>query len=210
MGTRMSFRRRITLVSAAAVAIAVVLASALTYLLVSHQLRGQVDTQLRTRSNGLRLIAGNAPGGLSSRDERYLKQVLAHSGRHRPHAPAGKGSQLGPLLAPPANAGGSSTGNGSTSTDSNSGTTLPPDPFGNLSPHPDEVRGYQQLIDPSGKIMFRSSPNVTLPIDAQARRLAAKGGKPFFRDARVDGIELRILTEALHPGYAVQVAQPLT
>ncbi len=46
----MSFRRRITLLAAAAVAVAVVLASALTYVLVSHQLHGQVDAQLRDRS----------------------------------------------------------------------------------------------------------------------------------------------------------------
>ena len=53
----MSFRRRIALLAAAAVAIAVVLASALTYLLVAHQLRAQVDTQLRDRAHnaGLRI-----------------------------------------------------------------------------------------------------------------------------------------------------------
>ncbi len=76
----MSFRRRITLVSAAAVAVAVVLASALTYLLASHQLRKQVDEQLRNRSGGLRFIANAVPGGLSGRDERYLAGVLTSSG----------------------------------------------------------------------------------------------------------------------------------
>ncbi len=210
----MSFRRRITLVSAAAVAIAVVLASALTYVLVSDQLRNQIDSQLRTRSDDLRLIANNAPGGLNSRDERYLKQLLAHSGRHKPPTTGGKSSsRVGPLLAPPTNDGGSQTNNrneGARSTGSGSNAGLPRDPFGNLSPHPDEVRGYQQLINSSGKIRFRSSPNVTLPVDAQARTLAAKGGKPFFRDAHADGIHLRILTEALRPGFAVQLAQPLT
>lgn len=49
----MSFRRRITLVSAAAVAIAVVLASALTYLLAARELYGQVDSQLRDRAQPL-------------------------------------------------------------------------------------------------------------------------------------------------------------
>ncbi len=64
----MSFRRRITLVSAAAVAIAVVLASLLTYLLTSHQLRGQVDTQLSNRADSLRFVARSpvrrSPGSL--------------------------------------------------------------------------------------------------------------------------------------------------
>src|ERR1035441_10563670 len=53
----MSFRRRITLASAAAVTIAVVLASGLVYLLTSHELRGQVDAQLRNRVDSLRLVA---------------------------------------------------------------------------------------------------------------------------------------------------------
>ena len=46
----MTFRRRITLASAAAVAVAVVLASVLIYGLTSHELHGQVDSQLRARS----------------------------------------------------------------------------------------------------------------------------------------------------------------
>ena len=45
----MSFRRRITLVSAAAVAVAVVLASLLTYLLTSDQLHSQVDPAAQPR-----------------------------------------------------------------------------------------------------------------------------------------------------------------
>jgi two-component system, OmpR family, sensor histidine kinase MprB len=199
----MSFQRRITLVSAAAVAIAVVLASALTYLLVSHQLRGQIDSQLRTRSDGLRLIASNAPGALSAHDEAYLKRVLAHPGR--PRSPATRdGAGLGALLAPPANAGDLAGAR------SNGGAALSRDPFANISPHPGEVRGYQQLIDSSGRVLFRSSPNLTLPIDSRTRALASKGGHSFFSDARVDGIELRILSEAVRPGYVVQFAQPLT
>lgn len=204
----MSFQRRITLVSAAAVAIAVVLASALTYLLVSHQLRGQIDSQLRTRSDGLRLIASNAPGGLNARDEAYLKRVLAHPTHQRPPT-ARDGTGFGALLAPPANAGSPAAAGGRGS--SSAGTAaLTHNPFANISPHPDEVRGYQQLINSAGKVLYRSSPNVTLPVDSQARTLASKGGHSFFSDARADGIELRILTEAVRPGYAVQFAQSLT
>jgi two-component system, OmpR family, sensor histidine kinase MprB len=60
-----SFRRRVALLAAAAVAVAVVLASALTYLLVAHQLRTQVDAQLRDRShNVLFRIKSEAAAGL--------------------------------------------------------------------------------------------------------------------------------------------------
>jgi two-component system, OmpR family, sensor histidine kinase MprB len=63
----MSFRRRIILASALAVAVAIVLASLLVYLLTSRELHGQIDAQLRartteaaehTRSERLRGIAG--------------------------------------------------------------------------------------------------------------------------------------------------------
>ena len=46
----MSFRARLTLSVAAAVALAVVLASAATYVLVRNQLRGTVDDGLRERA----------------------------------------------------------------------------------------------------------------------------------------------------------------
>jgi two-component system, OmpR family, sensor histidine kinase MprB len=45
----MSFRTRLTLAAALAVAVAVVLASAITFLIVRGELRGQVDSGLRTR-----------------------------------------------------------------------------------------------------------------------------------------------------------------
>ncbi len=60
----MTFRRRITIVSAAAVAVAVVLASLLTYVLTSRQLHSQVDAQLRRRG----------------REATALRSYLAHGG----------------------------------------------------------------------------------------------------------------------------------
>jgi two-component system sensor histidine kinase MprB len=52
-----SFRRRIALASAAAVAIAVVLASLLVYLLTAHQLRSELDAQLRGRGHSAARLA---------------------------------------------------------------------------------------------------------------------------------------------------------
>jgi two-component system, OmpR family, sensor histidine kinase MprB len=161
----MSFRRRITLAAAAAVAVAVVLASALTYLLASHQLRNQVDEQLRSRSVGLRIIARTSPEALVKRSQRILQ-------------------------APP--------------------LSLQNGPFGNLSPHPDQVRGYQQLVNASGKVLFRSSPGVTLPVGLGTLRLATKGGRPFYYDAHANGVHLRVLAEPARSGYALELAQPLT
>ena len=172
----MSFRRRITIASAAAVAIAVLLASVLVYLLTSNELHGQVDAQLRSRSDNLRLIEHHPT-------RRHGDRLL--------DALQSKGATAQQLLegasAPPGNA------------------------LGNVSPRPNQVRGYQQLVDSSGAVLFRSgAKNVTLPVDTRTRALAAGKGESFFRDATINGVQLRILAERLAPGRVVQFAQPLT
>jgi two-component system sensor histidine kinase MprB len=172
----MSFRRRITLASAAAVTIAVVLASGLVYLLTSNELHGQVDTQLRNRVDNLRLVAH----GPARPRGRPLLDIL------QDRSPSARALLEGTSIAP--------------------GNALR-----NVSPRPNQVRGYQQLVDSGGKVLFRSgAANVTLPVDPRTRALAAGRGASFFRDARANGIELRILAEYLAPGRAVQFAQPLT
>jgi two-component system, OmpR family, sensor histidine kinase MprB len=172
----MSFRRRITLASSAAVAIAVVLASVLVYLLTSNELHGQIDTQLRSRSDNLRLI------------ERH--PTRRHSDRLL-DALAGRSASAQQLFE--------------------SGPQQPAERLGNVSPRPNQVRGYQQLVDSSGKVLFRSgAKNVTLPVETRTRTLAAGKGEAFFRDATVNGLSLRILAEHLAPGRVVQFAQPLS
>lgn len=156
----MSFRRRITILAAAAVAVTVLLASALTYLLVGHQLRGQVDSQLRDRAHGLPSVASH----------------LAH---------------MPPNIQLFGGVGGHN-------------------PFGGLYPRPNQVRGYQQLVSSNGDVLASSGTKLTLPVSAQTRTLAAHGGRPFFSDAVVNGVHLRILAESVRPGLAVQFAQPLT
>ncbi len=82
--------------------------------------------------------------------------------------------------------------------------------FGRLSLSPLQVRGYQQLVNASGQITARSVGGVTLPVDAHTRALAARGGARFYSDAEINGVHLRVLSEASRPGRAVQVALPLS
>jgi two-component system sensor histidine kinase MprB len=171
-----SFRRRITLASAAAVAIAVVLASVLVYVLTSNELHGQVDAQLLHRVDNLRLIERHPA-------RRHSDKLLdALQGR------TGGSQQLlesGP--EPGANA------------------------LRNVQPRPNQVRGYQQLVNGAGRVLFRSgAKDVTLPVDARTRRLAAGKGVSFFRDAHVNAIHMRILAEYFAHGRVVQFAQPLS
>ncbi len=171
----MSFRRRITFASAAAVAVAVLLASVLVYVLTSDQLHNQIDTQLRARSDNLRLIERHP----SHRHDDRLLDALAS-----------RGVSAQQLLE--------------------SGPQQPGEALGNVSPRPNQVRGYQQLVDAHGTVLFRSgAKNVTLPVNSHTRALAAGHGESFFRDATVNGIHLRILAEHIAPGRAVQFAQPL-
>jgi two-component system, OmpR family, sensor histidine kinase MprB len=48
-----------------------------------------------------------------------------------------------------------------------------------------------------------------LPIDARARAVAAGRERPFFRDANVRGMHVRIYTTRFRPGTAVEVARSL-
>ncbi len=177
----MSFRRRITFVSAAAVAVAVVLTSLLTYLLTSHQLHSQVDSQLSSRADSLTFVARNPS--------------------HR-----SRGSLLDLIKGQDADQGSAQ----SATTALRATTAQGVSPLGNLPPRPGQVRGYQQLVDSHGHILFRSSGNVTLPVNARTRALALYAGKRSFSDAEVNGLHVRILAEHIAPGRAVQVAQQLT
>jgi two-component system sensor histidine kinase MprB len=189
----MSFRRRITLVSSAAVAIAVVLAALLVYVLTSNQLHKQVDRQLYNRGHGIgrlaRLLRATpepaiTPDGrvtITLPDDVDLRTLSMSELRRLADA------------VPP-----------STST-SGSGNF-----FGRAPPGPGQVRGYQQIAGASGKVLVRSSGNLQLPVDAATRALAAHGGKPLLSNARVEGVHLRVLAEPLGNGRVLQLAQPLT
>jgi two-component system sensor histidine kinase MprB len=194
----MSFRRRITIVSAAAVAVAVVLASLLTYLLTSNQLHSQVDTQLRNRGREAgRLVKFLGPNGrqaaANSRESAALRLAAGDN-----IAPTPGDADTKPSAAKAAHK--RATKSGST----------PRNLFGHLPPNPDEVRGYQQVVDSSGSVLLRSAPGVSIPVGGATRALAQHGGEPFFRDAEVEGIHLRVYAEAFGSGRAVQLALPLT
>lgn len=199
----MSFRRRIALLSAASVAVAVVLASVLTYVLASRQLHSQVDAQLRARDRGAGLL-------------RALRSAGAPDGPpRRRNLPGGLLPGRGADTSPPSVADGRALGRVPRGRAGDGGY----DPFPRLPPGPNQVRGYQQLLDVSGRVIVHSDAGFQLPVDGRTRALAVDGGAPFLRDARVNGVHLRVLAEPLITGpagpantnvRAAQFAQPLT
>jgi two-component system, OmpR family, sensor histidine kinase MprB len=70
--------------------------------------------------------------------------------------------------------------------------------------------GYVQLYGPAGTIRARGD-EVALPVDERTREVAARTEDAFYSDAEVADTHVRILTiPYAAPGYAVQIARPLT
>jgi two-component system sensor histidine kinase MprB len=209
-----SFRRRITLVSAAAVAIAVILASLLVYVLTANQLHSQVDNQLRNRAREAarlqRLFAVGAlkvgPNGAASLDLNgggafaiAAKEAEGELSSRSDESTAANRTAAGrqPQRTP--------TSEGLTQVNRRPGSL-----FGKLPPNPDQVRGYQQVVAAGGTVLARSVPNVTLPVDPRTLALARNGGHPYFRDVLLHGSHLRVLSEPYGSKRAAELALPLT
>src|ERR671914_723803 len=77
-----------------------------------------------------------------------------------------------------------------------------PEPFGG-------PEGYAQLVLPDGRAVSRPGVDAQLPVDEEARAIAMDGSGSRLADMTVDGVHLRVLTQALPRGGALQVARPL-
>ncbi|HEX4108203.1 MAG TPA: HAMP domain-containing sensor histidine kinase [Solirubrobacteraceae bacterium] len=187
----MSLRRRITLISATAVTVAVVLASLLSYLLVSHRLTSELDSSLRSQARlprgaqGAFAVPGNGPTA-SSNIERFLESHHLHlvTASGKPATDAQISSSLNSRPQPPELGSGARAG---------------------------QVTPYRQLVQSSGSIIHAAGSTLRLPVTPTVLALAKAGahGVVFF-DARVDGVHLRVLAESGPSGYALEVARPLT
>jgi two-component system sensor histidine kinase MprB len=80
-----------------------------------------------------------------------------------------------------------------------------------LRPGFGEPNTFVQLVRQNGTTLS-SIEGVELPAGTRAVALAAAGepGESYFSEATVAGVHVRVLTFAFGPGYAVQVARPLT
>jgi two-component system, OmpR family, sensor histidine kinase MprB len=146
----MSFRARLTLVSAAAVALAVLLAAPVVYFVVRDGLRDQVDEGLIERAEPI---------------ERFPIEAI----RSR------RGTAF---LAPGPELGG--------------------------------ARGYVQVVRSNGMTLNPPGETVELPVDEDVLSVARGEADRFLADKDVAGVHVRVLTIPLAPGFAVQVARPLT
>ncbi len=194
----MSFRRRITIAAAAAVAVAVAISSLFTYVLVRHQLRGEIDSSLRHRGAA------------------YVRRALAP----RSGGPAAA-TVAGLLGARPGGVGPAFDLGGAAASSAGGGLVLggPTGPVrpGGVAPtlrfaipvRPGEGTGFAQLVSGSGSATKLPASEFALPISPTTRALARTGHGSTLTDATVAGQHVRILTEGFAPGLAVELARPL-
>ena len=71
-----------------------------------------------------------------------------------------------------------------------------------------EVFDYVQAVSATGAPVTRFGVRA-LPVSDRVREAAKTGGRPFFTDVTVDGVEFRVLTVPVRP-FALQIARPLT
>jgi two-component system sensor histidine kinase MprB len=193
----MSLRRRLALLSAAAVALAIVLASVIVYALVRDRLRDQVDDDLRgqadttmARLEGIFTRAIDpgqavAPGALGA--------IIA-----RAEAPPDPGA------APDEQAAGQG---GALATKGPNGETqilaLPPTSPGAAPP-------VGQIIGADGTAIQGPGSSIKIPVSSTAREVAATAGEPKLEDVEVgNDTTLRVLTQPLVRGAALQLASSL-
>ncbi len=174
----MSFRSRVALTAAAAVAIAVALVSVAAWLASARSLRNEVDRDLEEAASELAIPPGFLLGSIVLQDNLFFDdELFAEFRRGVPR------NFFGPL---------------------------PAERFGGAS-------GFAQVVDVDGKLISLGGELIIpadydyLPIGKKVQEVAAGiETEGFFETAEVSGETVRILTQQLMPGLALQVARPLT
>jgi two-component system sensor histidine kinase MprB len=198
-----SLRRRLALLSALAVAFAVLLASALVYTLVRDRLRGDVDNDLRQEADRVAqrfeegpLPVGGAPG----------QAEVGGSASNGPPGP-GIGTAVvgGGAVAPgqgPATVKTGKVKKGRAERSEQLRLVVPP-------PDPGGPSALAQLLSSSGAVVTQPGSPIQIPVSSADRSLAASGGEAQIEDAEAGDTSLRVLTQPLDSGMAIQVARSL-
>ncbi|MGA8746534.1 MAG: HAMP domain-containing sensor histidine kinase [Solirubrobacterales bacterium] len=223
----MSFRWRVVLLAAGAVATAVVLASVVVYIATRNELLGQIDASLRAK------LTPGQPQAV-----RVRGTPLGASLFSRPRA-GGRGPALPTLpnigIAPPSGAAAikvhprnlrvvqadvSPGGNvviarkpGIPRVGGFSNRVL--DSLGNQLVLPAQgfggATGYVQVEQANSRHLRPASAGpALLPVTAATRAVAAGQKPPFFAEAMISGTPVRTLTERAAHGWVWQVALPLS
>jgi two-component system, OmpR family, sensor histidine kinase MprB len=190
----MTFRRRVIVLAAAAVATAIVLGSAATYVIVRHDLQASVDRQLRSLVDGVLVRTPTVSGdraGLSAREVDRIRRVVTNTkGRRRLRA------LLGPELAAAFQRELARPSGG------DPGEVELVVPRTSL----DLPAGYVQYVSRQRIALGPQGPGKQLlPVTAGTVAVARGDRRAFYEDATVAGVHVRVLTAPV-TGGAVQAA----
>jgi two-component system sensor histidine kinase MprB len=195
----MSFRRRMVLLAAGAVATAVVLASVVVYVVTRDELIGQTDSSLREK-----LVPGQ-PQSVQIKSQKLTAAEMAKLKREGRSPP-----QI--LTRVIARAPGGVIVAGSRSSGGTPAAEAGPGGIASLvlpAPKLGGATGYVQLFQANGNVLRSAPSGSLLPVTAAARAVAAGRRPAFFSDATVAGTRVRMLTEPAPEGGVWQVALPL-
>ena len=217
----MSLRRRLALLSALAVAFAVLLASGLVYTLVRDRLRGDIDNDLRHQADVVSQRFTTAAPVIAGIQAQRGTTGGAQAGSS---ASAQVGSAAGPGIGPPPGFPSVVTGKDKDKGKPPHGEPpqeKPPTPkqirkgggrflqFAVPTPGPGAPASLAQLIGPEGVVVTDPDSQYRIPVSNTDRELATNGGQASFADVGSQGTDLRVLTQPLATGGAVQVARSL-
>jgi two-component system sensor histidine kinase MprB len=223
-----TLRTRIAAVASLSVALAVLVVAVGVYVAVRADLRGQLDSSLRQRAQGL---AGPGPREPPPTPGLAARPVGPATAGAEASQPAGStaadaaasppaGSTAARAVPPPAGStaaaipppGGAAASGaraqgpppGDVDDDGFPGSVQPP-PYG-------AAAGYVQFISPSGAVSVPAGQGSSARIapSARERQIAAAGAGSALSDRTVRGTRLRVLTLGAGPRGAVLVALPLT
>ena len=82
--------------------------------------------------------------------------------------------------------------------------------LGGVRPGFGEASGYVQAVKSDGSSLLPPLQNVELPVSDDAVAIARTSQGTSWSDAEVGGVHMRVLTVSAGPGYALEVARPLT
>ncbi len=229
----MSFRRRVVLSAAGAVAAAIVIASVVVYVVTGNELHARIDASLRQK-----LTPGRAQAVQIKTVNVSAAELpkLVREGKLTPgaSAAAGFGQSVVRLSLPRGAAVNAEQpcvravlhSIETTYSGKSSGSIIPGEPSALPArqshciapvnrlvlppPTAGSAVGYVQLFQANGQVLRPETKGLQLPVTAATRAVAAGRRGAFFSEAIVAGTPVRILTKRAPEGGVWQVALPLT
>jgi two-component system, OmpR family, sensor histidine kinase MprB len=183
--SRLSFRQRLTVFTAAGIALVLIVGSIATYLVVRSQLRGQIDESLRTQSTAVVIGRSEVGVGLSQTRPAPLQPATKMKNRNATVPRAKRGLRTIKIVPPKVE-------------------------FGNAPSFFQLIDTSGEAVAPSGKRFNLPVVPVVLPVSQRAIAVARTQNGSYFTDIEVRGTPLRMYVRPAGSGRALLTARSLS